>query len=101
MVYHSTRSGATENTALKDHLQSNLDTLLLKQPNALVMITGDFNPNSTNLCLNDVTRPNGLHQIVHFKTRDSSILDWFLTKKPKLFDVSNYLKLVLQTATLY
>ena len=29
------------------HIQSNLDTILAKQPNALVIVTGDFNPTTT------------------------------------------------------
>ncbi len=32
---------------LRDHVQNNLNTLLCKEPNALVLLTGDFNPTST------------------------------------------------------
>ena len=47
VIYHSTRNKQPENTILQEHIQKNLDALLSKQPNALVLITGDFNPNST------------------------------------------------------
>ena len=40
VVYHSATNRQAENTALCDHIQSNLDTLLAKQPNALVIVTG-------------------------------------------------------------
>ena len=43
--------------------------------------------------LNDLTRPNNLKQLVNFKTRDSGTLDWFLTKKPKAFQISQLPKL--------
>ena len=38
-----------ENIALCDHIQSNFDTLLAKQPNALVIVTGGFNPSTTGI----------------------------------------------------
>ena len=67
------------------HIHRNLDNPLAKQPNALVLITGDFNPTSTGLKSKDITQANHLKQLVTFKTRDSGILDWFLTNRPKLF----------------
>ena len=47
VVYHSTSNGKPENIILRDHVQKNLDAALLKQPNALIILTGDFNPTST------------------------------------------------------
>ena len=47
VIYHSTSNREPENAMLRDHIQKNLDALLLKQPNALVVLTGDFNPTST------------------------------------------------------
>ena len=43
----------------------------MKQPNALVVIGGDFNPLSTGLKPKDLTQSNNLKQIVKFKTRDT------------------------------
>ena len=91
VIYHSTRNNNAENVILKDHIQGNLDKLLADQPNALVVITGDFNPNVTGLCQKDITHPNNLTQLVSFNTRDANdtaILDWFLTNKPKTFSIS-------------
>lgn len=93
VVYHSTRNRETENIILREHIQKNLDTLLSKQPNALAIITGDFNPNTTGLRQKDITQPNNLRQLVTFKTRDSGTLDWFLTNKPKIFNVSQLPKI--------
>ena len=47
VIYHSTSNREPEHVILRDHIQKNLDTLLLKQPNALVVLTGDFNPTAT------------------------------------------------------
>jgi hypothetical protein len=58
-----------------------LDNLLANQPNALVIITGDFNPTLTGLKSKDLTQTNHLKQLVTVKTRDSGILDWFLTNR--------------------
>ena len=54
VVYHSTANGQP------NHIRTNLDSLLMKQPNALVMIAGDFNPTSTGLKLGDLTQSNNL-----------------------------------------
>ena len=51
VVYRSTANGQPENVVLSNHIRSNLDSLLMKQPNALVVIGGDFNPTSTGLKL--------------------------------------------------
>ena len=66
VVYHSTANGQLENVVLSNHIRSNLDGLLIKQPNALVVIAGDFNPTSTGLKLKDLTQSDNLKQIVKF-----------------------------------
>ena len=83
--YESTTNREPENLTLKDHIQRNLDNLMRKYLNALIVITGDFNPNSTGLKQTYLTSPNHLKQLVSFNTRESNILDWFLTNRPKLF----------------
>ena len=93
VVYHSTANGNPENEALCHHIRKNLDALLIKQPNALVLVTGDFNPTSTGINLKDLTRPNSLKQLVTFNTRDSGILDWLMTNRPYLFKVTQLPKI--------
>ena len=78
VIYHTTSSREPENVILQQHIQRNLDNILANQPNALVIITGDFNPSSTGLKLKDLTQTNHLKQLVTFRTRDSGILDWSL-----------------------
>ena len=87
VVYHTTSNREPENLKLKDHIQRNLDNLLRKYPNALIVITGDFNPNSTGLKHTYLTSPNNLKQLVTFNTRESNILDWFLTNRIKQFTI--------------
>ena len=59
----------------------------MKQPNALVVIAGDFNPLSTGLKPKDLTQSNNLKQIVKFQTRDTGTLDWFLTNIPAILQL--------------
>ena len=49
VIYHSTSNREPENVISRQHIQRNLDMLLSDQPNALVIITGDFNHHSTGL----------------------------------------------------
>lgn len=93
VIYHSTSNKEPENIILREHIHKNLDTLLSNQPNALVIVTGDFNPSSTGLKVKDITQVNHLKQLVTFKTRDSGTLDWFLTNRPKIFTVSQLPKI--------
>ena len=93
VVYHSTKNRQAENNMLKEHFLKNLDEIRSNQPNALIIITGDFNPKSTGLKAKDITQGNQLTQLVKFKTRDSGILDWFLTNRPKLFSLSQLPKI--------
>ena len=85
VVYHTPHSNSERNLALISHLQKNVDTFLLKHPNALVMIYGDFNPVSTGLKASLVRQRTSLTQIVNVKTCDTGILDWTLTNRPKVF----------------
>ena len=88
VIYHSTSNREPENAILRDHIQKNLDVLLLKQPNALVVLTGDFNPTSTGFQAQYIAGVNPLKQLVSFKTRDTGTLDWFFTNRSKLFTLS-------------
>ena len=81
VVYHSTANGQP------NHIRSNLDSLLMKQPNVLVVIAGDFNRTSTGLKLGDLTQSNNVKQIAKSNTRDPGILDWFLTNRPAIFQL--------------
>ena len=67
VIYHSTANGEIENAALRDHVQTNLDPLLVKHPNALAIITGDFNPTSNGFNVKDLTHANNIKQMVKFK----------------------------------
>ena len=80
VIYHSTSNREPENVILRQHIQRNLDMLLSDQPNALVIITGDFNHHTTGLKSKDISQANHLKQLVTFKTRDSGTLDWFFYK---------------------
>ena len=88
VIYHSTSNREAENVTLQQHIQRNLDMLLSDQPNALVIITGNFNHHTTGLKSKDISQANHLKQLVTFKTRDSGMLDWLFTNRPKLFSVS-------------
>ena len=76
-----------------DRIQRNLDAIMIRQPNALVLITGDFNPTSTWFKSKDIAQVSHLKQLVTFKTRDSGILDWLFTNRPKLFNVTQLPKI--------
>ena len=92
-MYHSTSNREPENVILCNNICSNLDQLLTDHPNALIIVTGDFNPSSTGLKLKDLTHTNNLTQMVNFPTRDSGILDWFLTNRPDFFTLSQLPKI--------
>ena len=74
VIYHSTSAGALENSELYDHIQSSVNSYLSHHPDALVMVTGDFNPVSTGFD----EKLSGLRQIVNVPTRNDAILDWCL-----------------------
>ena len=52
--------------------------LLSDQPNALVIITGDFNHHTTGLKSKDVSKANHLKQLVTSKTRTQAGWTGFL-----------------------
>ena len=58
VIYHSTSSGADANSELYNHIQSNIDSFLSHHPDALVYITGDFNPVKHDMVKIDWTYPN-------------------------------------------
>ena len=51
---------------------------LCRHPDAVAIVTGDFDPTSTEFSEGHRKRFSGLKQIVNFPTRQSSILDWCL-----------------------
>ena len=93
VIYHSTASNEVENVTLRDHIQRNTESFLLRSPNALVILTGDFNPTSNGLRSDSICRPNNLKQLIKLYTRDSGILDWFFTNRPNIFDLQRLPKL--------
>ena len=74
LIYHSTSCAADDNVALIDHMQKVSEAFLLKHPDGLIIINGDFNP-TTQAFLNDQSSSE----------LGSGILDWCLTNKSKLF----------------
>ena len=84
VIYHSTSSTADANFELYNHIQTNVDNFLSDHPDALVVICGDFNPNSTGFSAIRVKQLTGLHQLIKFATRESSVLDWCLVNKKDL-----------------
>ena len=59
----------------------------MKHPNAVVIVTGDFNPTSTGLDPKSICIPNHHKQLVTLYTRDTGILDWLFTNRPHLVDL--------------
>ena len=86
VICHSPSAKAADNELLIEHVNSNVDSFLNKYPDALIVLTGDFNPNSTNISLSTLARGCGLTQLVNVPTRGNNILDWCLVNKPKLFE---------------
>jgi hypothetical protein len=70
-----TASRQTENVELYSHIQTNVDSFLYSHPEALVLITGDFNFRSTGLDANHLKIIAGLTQIVKVATRADVTLD--------------------------
>ena len=50
-----------------------------------MLLCGVFNPTTTRLSERSTKQTTGLSQIINILTRDSGILDWCLTNRPKLF----------------
>ena len=86
VIYHPPSAKADDNEILIEHINFNIDSLLNKYPDALIVLTGNFNPSSTNISLSNLARGCGLTQLVKVPTRGNNILDWCLVNKPKLFE---------------
>ena len=71
--------------ALIDHIQKVSEAFLLKHPDGLIVISGDFNPTTTDISERSIKLRTGLSQITKVSTRDTGTLDWCLTNKRKLF----------------
>jgi hypothetical protein len=81
VIDHSTSAGHTENVNLYSHIQTNVDTFMQSHPDALVLITGDFNYRSIGFNAKYIQRSIGLFQIIKVHTRDNVTLDWCLTNR--------------------
>ena len=87
VIYHTTSSCAVENSELYNHIQSNVDSFLCRHPDAVVMVTSDFNPSSTGFNEKHLKIIYVLSQIINVPTRQNSILDWCLVNvKALAFD---------------
>ena len=86
VVNHPPSSSTEDNNLLKDHLKSNTDLFLADHPDALVIITGDFNPSSTKLNTNLISGCLYMSQIIKCKTRDLGILYLCFVNKAILFE---------------
>ena len=82
----TTHATAEDNNILYQHVRETVDSFTLYHPDCLVYLTGDFNPASTNVSPEILKRSCGLTQTEKVLTRDTGILDWFLTNSPKWFD---------------
>ena len=92
IIYHPPHSQRNENIILTHHILKNLDAIFSKQTNALVIITGDFNPNSTCLQPTERAMPNSLKQ--HGRSLKRAILgDWMFVNKPKMFNFTRLPKI--------
>jgi hypothetical protein len=94
VIYHTTSSGALENSELYNHIQSNVDSFRCRHPDAIVIVTGDFNPTSTGFNDKHLKRISGLTQIINVPTRQNSILDWCLVNVKALAYTCSQLPLV-------
>ena len=91
VIYHTTSSGTTENLELYNHIQTGVDSFLRCHLDALVLITGDFNPASTGFNpastgfdKKQIKRLTGLVQIIKVATRENSVSDWCLVNIKEL-----------------
>ena len=61
---YTTSCDAVENSELYNHIQSDVDLFLCRHPDAIVMVTEDFNPSSTGFNEKHLKRVSGLTQII-------------------------------------
>ncbi|XP_048590589.1 uncharacterized protein LOC125573834 [Nematostella vectensis] len=91
VIYHPPHASAEDNNMLYSHVQETVDRFLRSHPEALVCVTGDFNPTSTKISPVPFKRSAGLTQTVNVLTRDTGTLDWCLTNNPKCLQVPKQL----------
>ena len=60
IVYHPPSLTSEDNQRLYDHVQYVSDSYLNNHPDSLIWVTGDFNPNSTNISSNVFKRVCGV-----------------------------------------
>ena len=72
---------------LLDHFKRITENFLSNHADGLIAKTGAFNPTSTGLDEHFVKHSTGLTQIIRVLTRDTGVFDWFLTNKPKFFQL--------------
>ena len=70
VIYHPTSAGHTHNVDLYSHINTNVDTFMQSHPEALVLVTGDFNYRSTGFSAKLIQRSTGLFQIIDVPTRE-------------------------------
>lgn len=75
VIYHSTSCAVDDNVALIDHMQKVPEAFLLKHPDGLIVINGDFNPTTTGISERSIKLRTGLSQITKVLTRDTGTLD--------------------------
>ena len=71
IIYHPPSASAEDNAKLYEHVNTMVDSYTLRHPECLVLVTGDFNPTSTNIAPTPFKRSCGLTQIINVLTRDS------------------------------
>ena len=81
--YLPPHASSEDNNVLYSHVQETVDWFLHLYPEALVCVTGDFNPASTNISSAVFKRMSGLTQIAKVLTLGSGTLDWCLTNSLK------------------
>ena len=83
VIYHPPRATANYNEVLYAHVQRTFYSFMKSHKDCLVCVTGDFNSTSTHISPSIFRQRCSLSQIIKVLTRDTGILDWFLTNNPK------------------
>ncbi|CAB4021778.1 Hypothetical predicted protein [Paramuricea clavata] len=91
VIYHTIASNSQDDSDCLAYIQTNFDSFVNVHPGALVVITGNFNPNFNNVNEKLVKRQTGLKQLVKVNTQDSGVLDWCLVNKQNLFSAPTQL----------
>ena len=74
---------ANNNEVLYTHVQRTVGNFLRSHSDCLVCVTGDFSSTSTQISPSIFRQRCSLSPIIKVLTRDTGILDWFLTNNPK------------------